>query len=361
MTETSPTALQPEISEIDVSARGPLLLLIGSAILWLVAGGVLALIGSIQLHTPQFLANIVWFTYGRMQAAQEAALIYGWAVNSSLAVALWLLARLGGSPLRAAGLAITGALFWNLALTVGVIGIFAGDLTGFSLLQLPAYVQPLLFIAFAAIAVAGVLAWTGRRNAFTFAAQWYAVAPLFIFPWVFSVAQVLLLFVPVHGTLQAVVAAWFGQNLTALVLAPFALAAVYYLLPKISGRPVHHYDYAPHSFWVLLFIGGWAGGRHLAGGPVPAWVATTGIVATVLLLFHYTVVAVNLAGIFAGRGSTVLRFAAIGLAAYLLGGLLNAVTSVRDVAKFAQFTYISAAQNQLLLGGACTFMICGAL
>jgi cytochrome c oxidase cbb3-type subunit 1 len=361
MTTTPTNVVQLEASDIDTSARCPLLILIGSAMVWLVVGGGLALIASIQLHTPEFLAHCPFLTYGRMQAAQETAFLYGWAINAGLAVSLWLLARLGGVPLRATGLASVGAIFWNLALTVGVAGIFAGDLTGFSFFQLPAYVQPIMFVAYAAVAVAGVLAWTGRRNAFTFATQWYAVAPLFVFPWVFSVAQVTLLFAPVHGTLQAVVAAWFGQNLGALVLAPFALAAAYYLLPKISGRPIHHYDYAAHGFWALLVIGGWAGGRQLIGGPVPVWVATTGIIASVLLLFHYVVVGVNLAGALCTRGSLALRFTAIGMLAYVLGGAINAVTSIRAVAKFSQFTFFSAAQTQLLLGGAFTFMIFGAL
>jgi cytochrome c oxidase cbb3-type subunit 1 len=361
MTDVPPTAAQPEASDIDASARGPLLLLIGSAILWLVAAGVLALVASIQLHTPAFLANCAFLTYGRMQAAQETAFFYGWAINAGLAVSLWLLARLGGRPLRATGLAAVGAIFWNLALMVGVAGLLAGDLTGFAFFQLPAYVQPILLVAYAAVAVAGVLAWIGRRHAFTFATQWYAVAPLFVFPWVFSVAQVTLLFAPVHGTLQAVVAAWFGQNFGALVLAPFALAAAYYLLPKISGRPVHHYDYAAHGFWALLVIGGWAGGRQLIGGPVPVWVATAGIIASVLLLFHYLVVAVNLAGVLGARGSTALRFAAIGLLAYVSGGAINAVTAIRAVAKFSQFTFFSVAQTQLLLDGGFTFMILGAL
>ncbi|HWZ95471.1 MAG TPA: cbb3-type cytochrome c oxidase subunit I [Opitutaceae bacterium] len=361
MTSIPTNVAQPETSGIDTSARCPLLILIGSAIAWLVVGGGLALIASILLHTPGFLAHCPFLTYGRMQAAQETAFLYGWAINAGLAVSLWLLVRLGGVPLRATGLAAVGAIFWNLALALGVAGILAGDLTGFAFFQLPAYVQPVMFVAYAAVAVAGVLAWTGRRNAFTFATQWYAVAPLFVFPWVFSVAQVTLLFAPVHGTLQAVVAAWFGQNLGALVLAPFALAAIYYLLPKISGRPIHHYDYSAHAFWALLVIGGWAGGRQLIGGPVPVWVATTGIIASVLLLFHYVIVGVNLAGACCPRGSLALRFSAIGLKAYVFGGVLNAVTAIRGVAMLTQFTFFSVAQAQLLLDGAFTFMIFGAI
>ena len=81
--------VQPEVSDIDSSARCPLLILIGSAIGWLVVGGGLALIASIQLHTPQFLAHCPFLTYGpHVQAAQETAFLYGWAINAGLAVSL---------------------------------------------------------------------------------------------------------------------------------------------------------------------------------------------------------------------------------------------------------------------------------
>lgn len=53
---------------IDIHSRGPLLLLLGSGVLWLVISGVLALIASIQLHTPTFFADCAWLTFGRAQA-----------------------------------------------------------------------------------------------------------------------------------------------------------------------------------------------------------------------------------------------------------------------------------------------------
>ena len=151
----TPAAVPPasDPGAIDRSARWALLLLLASGLLWLAVGGVLALVHSIQLHTPGFLAASEWFTFGRTQAAAETALVYGWAANAGFAVALWLLGRLGGAPLRGLGLVKIGGAFWNLGVTLGVVGILAGDLTSFSLLQTPAYVQPLLLVAFAAIGV----------------------------------------------------------------------------------------------------------------------------------------------------------------------------------------------------------------
>jgi len=64
-----------------------------------------------------------------------------------------------------------------------------------------------------------------------------------------------------------------------LWLLPIALAAAYYLVPKLSGRTLNNYHYAPHGFWTLIFFAAWNGARHLVGGPVPAWIPTLAIVA----------------------------------------------------------------------------------
>jgi len=361
MTTAPHAAETAEVTEIDTSARCSLLLLLGSALLWLVLSGMLALVNLVQLHTPTFLADCPVLSYGRAQAMQETAFIYGWAANAGLAVALWILGRLGGAPLRSLNWVVVGTVFWNLAIVLGLAGIATGDGSSHAWLHMPRYVLPIMLIAYGTIAVSGVLAWTGRRHEMTFASQWYAVAALFLFPWIFSLAQMMLVFAPERGVLQALVAGWFVQGAWTLWLAPLALAAGYYLVPKITGRIIPSYDFAALSFWTLLFVGAWTGGRHLIGGPVPAWIATIAVVSCALLLFHYIVVAVNLRAAFSGGGSTVLKFVAFGLGAYVVGGFLDAATAMRGLAVVTQFTFFSGAQAQLALNGAFSMMIYGAI
>lgn len=338
-----------EVSDVDRSARCSLSFLIVSALGWLVLGGILALLNLIQTYTPTFLADCAWFSFGRLQALQETALLYGWTVNAGLATGLWLLIRLGGAPLRGANYVTFGALFWNIGLTLGLACIAVGEMTSFSLLQLPAYVQPVMLVAFAACGAPGVLAWTGRRAETTYATQWYVVAALFLFPWFFSVAQVMLLFSPVRGVLQSVVAAWYGQNFLSLLLAPIAIAVLYYLLPKIKGQVLPAYDFAIYGFWSLVLFGSWIGGRHLIGGPVPAWIPTVAIAAAAMLLFHHMIVALNLRGLFSPGGSVVLKFASAGFVAYLLTGIGDAVFAMRGPASVTHFTVFAQAQLQLAL------------
>lgn len=350
-----------EVSEVDSSARGTINLLLLSALLWLVVSGVLALLHLAQTLSPSFLADCPAMTYGRMRGHAETAFLYGWIGNAGFAIVLWILGRLGGSPLRSLNWAIVGTLFWNLAVVLGLVGIAFGDGTSTPFLRMPEYVQLLLLVSSAAIAVPGILAWSGRARSRTFVAQWYAVAALFLFPWVFSAAQLMLVHFPVRGVLQAIASGWFAQSLWTLWVAPLALSAAYYLVPKITGRVIPSYDFCSLGFWTLLVVGGWTGGRHLIGGPVPVWVATIAIVSCATLVFHYIVVGLNLRHAFAGKGSTALRFVAYGVAAYLVGGLADAVTSLRLVAESLQFTWMAQAQTQLALSGAFTLIAFGAI
>jgi cytochrome c oxidase cbb3-type subunit 1 len=353
-------AASAEVTSIDTQARTPLLFLLGSGLVWLVVSGIFALITSIQLHSPQFLADSSVLTHGRAQALRETSFLYGWAGNTGLAIALWILGRLGGNPLRAANWTIVGTMFWNLGLLVGLIGIAIGDMTSFPYLQLPGYIQPLMLLAYVAVAISGVLAWGGRRTDGTFAAQWYAVAALFIFPWLFSAAQAVLVWNPVRGVAQAVAAGWFAQGAWTLWLAPFALAAAYYIVPKTAGRVLPAYDFAPLGFWVLIFLGAWMGGRHLIGGPVPAWVATMAVFAGSMLLFHYMIVGLNLRVATAASG-TAAKFIRFGLLAYLIFGVFELLTSFRGIALTTQFTFLSAALEQLGLYAALSMIFYGAI
>ncbi|MCX6952370.1 MAG: cbb3-type cytochrome c oxidase subunit I [Verrucomicrobia bacterium] len=349
-----------EVTAADQAGRWPLLLLLASGLVWLVVSGILALVASIQLHTPAFMADCEWFTHGRLTAIAETSFVYGWAANAGLGIALWVLGRLGGSPLRALNWAVVGTLFWNTGIALGIAGIASGDATSFSLLEMPRYVQPLLAAAYVAIGLSGILAWNGRRTDGTFASQWYAVAALFLFPWLLIAAQSMLLWTPVRGVLQAVVVGWYVQGAFSLWLAPLALAGAYYVVPKATGRALPSYEFAPLAFWTLLFVGSLTGGRHLIGGPVPAWIPTLANAACCMLLFHYTVVALNLRGAFTG-GGTALRFISFGLAAYLLGAVLDAVTSFRGVALVTQFTYLSTAQQQLAIYGGISMLLFGSI
>jgi cytochrome c oxidase cbb3-type subunit 1 len=351
---------KPEYTPTDSASSCTLLFLLASALGWLILGGLLALLAALQLHNPGFLASCRFLTYGRVTVMAETAFVYGWLANAGLALALWVMGRLAGEPLRAQNWALGGTLFWNLGVTGAVIGVACGDATGYALLGLPKYVQLVLFASYAAIAVSGLLAWSGRLRQVSYASHWYAAAALFLFPWLLSIVHVMLFAVPVRGVLQPIVAAWYAQCAWTLWLAPLVLSVAYYVVPKVTGRIMPSYEFASLGFWTLVFVGGLTGGRHLLGGPVPAWIPSLAVVSCALLLFHTIIVFLNLKG--AAFGGTVSsKFMTIGLAAYILGAAVDALTSFHGIALHTQFTLFDEAQKQLALYGAATTILFGGI
>jgi cytochrome c oxidase cbb3-type subunit 1 len=352
--------MKSELTPTDSSSRVPLLLLLASGLVWLAISGVLALLSAIQLHAPGFLSGCPLLTYGRSTVLAETAFVYGWLANAGLALALWILGRLAGEPLRAQNWVVGGTLFWNIGVTGALIGVAVGDATGFEFLGLPRYVQLTMLFSYAAIAVSGLLAWSERLRQVSFAAHWYAAAALFLFPWILSIAHVMLFAAPVRGVVQAVVAAWFAQSAWTLWMAPLALTVAYYVVPKVTGKVIPSYEFAFLGFWCLIIVGGLTGGRHLLGGPVPAWIPSVAVVSCALLLFHTAVVMLNLRGAFSGSG-IALKFIAFGLAAYFVGAIADALTSFHAVAAHTQFTYFDEAQKQLALYGAASTLLFGGI
>jgi cytochrome c oxidase cbb3-type subunit 1 len=352
--------MNKETSPNDRASWAPLVLLMLSGIIWLVVASVLGLISSIQAYSPRFMAECPVFTYGRVSAAAQTAFVYGWIANAGLGLTLWVMGRLAGEPLRAQGWALVGGGFWNLSVLAAVGGILMGDATGFDLLGLPGYTHLALFLSYGAVAVGGLLAWGGRLRRVSFASHWYAAAALFSFPWLLSLAHVVLFSAPLHGVLQPIAAGWYAQSALSLWIAPLALAVAYYVVPKLTGKVLPSYEFASLGFWCLVFVGGLTGGRHLLGGPVPAWIPSLAVVSCALLLFHTLIVFLNLRGAIFGGGTT-LSFVGFGILAYVLGALVDAMTSLHVVAVQTQFTYFEDAQRQLALYGAVSTLLFGGI
>lgn len=354
-----------EQMEIDASAKWPVLVFFGSALLWLIVGGALQLIASIQLHTPTFLAQCVWFTYGRVAPAAQNALVYGWGMNAGFAFGLWLMARLSATTLRHGGWLFIAAKFWNLGVTLGVLGIIGGYSTSFELLEMPRFVTLILLAAYALIGVWAVTTFSIRNTENVFASQWYLFGAAFWFPWLYAIAQIMLFRAPVRGVLQPVVNAWYVHGLYGLWFIPVALAAAYYLLPKILGKPISNYYLAPLAFWWLVGTTAFAGGSRLIGAPVPVWIPTLGAVANFLLVVPVVIIALNLFGTLSGRysalgGSISLRFILLSMLGFLVASGLNFALSIRGFAGVVQFTLLTGLRDWVILYGCFSTAMFGA-
>jgi len=358
MTATPSTSSSP----IDASCRLPLFGLFGGAAVWLVLSSVFGLIASIKFHSPNFLSNCAHLSYGRVYPVSLNALVYGFAIPAGLGVGLWLLARLGQVSLAKPWMVVVGAKLWHLGVLVGLIGIFTGGSTGFEWLEMPYYAAVILFVAFLLIALFGFAMHQARSERESFPSQWFVLAALLWFPWIYSTANLLLLVFPVRGVTQPVIQWWYSGNLLMVWLSLVGLATALYFLPKLSERPLHSRYLALFVFWTLMLFGTWVG--IPAGAALPAWLPVLSGVATVLMLVP--VLAVGTSAILTARGSPVkcfggpLCYVKFGLGSFVISGLLLAVSGLPQINRITDFTWFGTAQKQLHLLGFFAMTIFGA-
>ena len=351
----------PSVAQVEASCRLPVLFLAFSGVAWLLAGAALALLASIQLYNPTFMEGCAWVTYGRLRPAAVNALAYGFALQTALALALWLIARLGRVELSAPlGLTIA-AKFWNIAVTVGVFGILAGDATGFDLLEFPLYAALPLFASYACIAAWALVALHRRTERELYVSLWFVLAALLWFPWILSTAQGLLLGWQVPGVVQAIVAGWFANNFLQIVLTSFTLAVLFYFVPKAVNRPLANPGLVSAGFWLLLLIGGWCGLSQLAA--VPAWIPSVSGAANALVIVPILALIVSLWQTVDGRlaeawtGNTPFRFLLV--AAILLLGVT--IRAAFFGGHWTQFTFFATARTDIVLLGVFGLAALGAL
>jgi cytochrome c oxidase cbb3-type subunit 1 len=352
------------VSDIDFSCRLPLLVLFISAAKWLVIGWVFEIIASLKFHSPGFLADYAWLSYGRVHPAFTNSVIYGFCLQAGLGLMLWFFAQMGATQLAHRWLVTLGAIFWNLGVTIGVIAILAGDTTGFEHLEMPGYAAIIIFIGYLLIALWGAVTFHQRRERRLFVSHWFLFTALFWFPWTYSTANLLLVSFPVRGMAQAVIAWWYCDNLLVVWLSLVGLGSLFYLLPKLTGRNLHSHYLALFAYWILILVAGWGG--IPASAPVPAWMPVLSSISAVLFLLAILAVGLNAChtidcSLRLVHGKTEIHFLLFGVCAFIVAGVVRAASAVLDLNQALPLTWFGPALNQLNFYGFFAMIMFGAV
>ncbi len=354
-------------ADIDRSLRHPVMFFMTSGAAWLAVSIVLGIIASAKTHSPGFLSEISWLTYGRVFPAHVNAFIYGWAFQAAFAVIIWLMARLSRQECRAAGTILAAGHVWNLGVTLGTIGILAGEGTGMPWMEFPAFAWPVLLLSYFAIVIWSFVQFRVRPQGHVYISQWYLLAAMVWFPWIYLTANVLLHVAPGHPVMAAGINAWFQSAVLFLFFLPVGLGAAYYLAPKVTGRPVYSYSTAKLGFWSLAIIAPWAGMQKLAGAPIPYFLPYLGAAATALIFVPAVAAGVNILRTTSAQGETVnhsptLRFTIAGIAGLLIMAAAAVLLNLPGSSlRLTQFTLSRYGFDMLALYGFFSFVMFGAI
>lgn len=373
-TRASPTSAAPyprlvDTAEVerrrieDRSSRAPAFAFISSAMLWLVLGSVFGLMSALKFQAPDWLASSALLTFGRVRPVHLNLVIYGWLSMAGIGVALWMLPRLLKTELVGGRYAVAGAAIWNLGVASGATAILLGWTDGMEWLEIPWQIGGLLVVGGALAAVPLLLTLRNRTVDHLYVSVWYLAAALLWFPSLYLVAKVPY----VHfGVEAAIMNWWFAHNVLGLWLTPLGLAAAYYFIAKVLGRPIYSYNLSLIGFWALAMFYSQVGIHHLIGGPVPTWLVTVSVVQSVMMILPVFAVAINqhmtVLGHFAAlKHSPTLRFVVLGAMLYTLVSLQGTLEALPYFNHVTHFTHYTIAHAHLGLYGFVSMVMFGAI
>jgi len=333
------------------------------SVVWLVLASFAGLISSIKLHSPDWWVGMEWLTFGRIRPVHLNLVAYGWCSMAGIGVALWLIPRLLKTELVGAKWALIGGGLWTLGVVAGTVAISTGHSDGLEWLEYPWQADILMIVGGALVGFPMWLTLLRRKVEHLYVSVWYIGAGLLWFPILFLIAN----WPGLHfGVQQATMNWWFGHNVLGLWFTPLALAASYYFIPKVLGKPIHSYNLSLLGFWSLAFFYSQVGGHHLIGGPVPSWLITISIVQSMMMVVPVFAVAINqhltvLGNFRALLYSPTLRFIVLGAMMYTAASVQGSLQALRSVNTVTHFTHYTVAHAHLGLYGFYTMIMFGSI
>jgi cytochrome c oxidase cbb3-type subunit 1 len=329
---------------------------------WLLLGSILGTIASFKMHMPDWLGEHAWLTFGRIRPLHLNWMAYGWASQVGVGVSLWILSRVLKTTIPVRPWLFVGLLVWNLCLLIGGIEILMGHSRGLEWLELPVYtIVPIVLVIVLAGEAAISMLYT-RKQPHLYISAWYLIAAFICFP-LLGVVSSLPIF---EGTVQASMNWWYAHNALGLWFTPMGLAIAYFLIPKVTGRPIYSYPLSVLGFWSLLLFYNWNGFHHLIGGPVPTWFVTISIAASVMMIIPVVTVAVNhhmtIIGSFeAVKYSPTLRFVVFAAMSYTFVSIQGSFQAIRTFNEIIHFTHYVVAHAHAGVYSFFTMMLFGAV
>lgn len=339
----------PSRSCIDASCRWPLLGLYGGAAVWLVLSAVAALLASMSFHAPDMFADCAAFSYGRMAPVAQNALLYGVCIPAAWAAGLWMMSRLGGTPLVQGAMVVVGGKIWYLGVLVGVVGIAIGDSSGFEGVEFPVYAAWPLMVGALLIGISGLNTLRARREALLHPVQLFSGLGVLWFPWVYLTATIFLQATPLRGVAQGAVHWWTVANLEVVLLGAMGVAILFYFMPLFKQQGLPSRQVALFTLVTLVFCGGWVGVPATA--PAPAWLSVLSQVMAVCLMLPLLGVFTSLRRLCSSPNTFEGRYLRYSLRAFVLWTGALVILNLAGAFKSLSFTLVQPALTQLFLQG----------
>jgi len=314
-----------------------------SAVGWLVVATSFGLLGAIELVAPD-LVTIPGLLFGRIRPVHTNLVMFAFIGTTYLGTVFYVIPRLVRAPLFSERLANLTLWAWNLALVAAVISLMAGYTQAREYAELVWPLDIAILAVFALTLINGLETIRRRTENLLYVTVWYLMAGLAI-TWInYAIGNAV--WNPstgsVTGILDAILAWFYGHNVIGMFLTPFAVGMAYYILPRVSGRPLYSHTLSLVGFWSLVALYTHIGSHHLIQAPIPTWLKVVSIVDSIGMIIPVMVALTNLWLTMKDRLGTLHtnvggKFVFAGTVWYFLVGIQGPLQSLPTVQRVTHF------------------------
>jgi cbb3-type cytochrome c oxidase subunit I len=322
-----------------------------TAAVWMVVAVTVGLLAAIQLVAPDLLGNISWLSFGRLRPIHTNLMLLGWVPAGLVGGVLYVVPKVLGTTLWSERLGHVSVWAFNALLVAAVVTLHAGMTQGREYAEL---IRPLDFVVLlwlTLVAVNLLMTVRQRTEKLLYVSVWYACGA---FLWTFVVYAFGNVVWDSSGALRGSTdALWlwfFGHNTVGLWITPLAIAVAYWIIPRVTGRPIWSHTLSLIGFWAILAIYTHTGGHHLLQAPVPLWIKVLGVVDSICMLIPVFTFLLNVwlplrerwGRIHADVGGKFVFAGTVFYALTCIQGPLQSLPSIQRVTHFTQWVVAHA-------------------
>jgi cbb3-type cytochrome c oxidase subunit I len=319
-----------------------------SGLFWLSIAMVIGIIEAVKLFYPEFLQGVPALAYGRLRPVHVNIGVFGFMSMGYLGAAFYMVPRLTQTPLFSEPLGMVTAWAWNLNLLGGCLAILAGYSKGKEYEEIPFPFD--MVIGLLEISVAGNLFSTFvlRKERRLYVSLWYILLAIIPFPIYYTLGNMR----NYRGIEDAIINWFYSHNLFGIWLTTLGLATLYYIVPKQLKKPLYSHAISFLGFWTLAAFYPWNGGHHVIWGPVPMWVMSASVTASIAMLIPTIATMINFGGTAWGewkalREDVSYRFSILAYLGYVGASLWGSGLAIMSLNAKLHFTNMTIAHVHL--------------
>ena len=303
-----------------------------SAIFWLIVPGIIGLTLATFLYVPSVYDSLPltlkpYLSFGRIRPAHVNLMIFGWLSQAYVGGILFILPRITRARLFSERLAHANWWLWNLMMAGAAITLPLGLTQGREYAEMIWPLDLLLIVNWVLLAINIWGTFARREEPKVYVSLWNFMAATIIFAGVYAVGN--KIWDPsgaYTGMNDNIVNYFYVHNLFNSWFTTAGLGLAFYLLPKLTDKPLYSHRLALWGLWSV-----WTGQHHQLYSPAPDWLEYLTIVFSILAAVPTIAFMVNFFMTMRGRWGRAAEDVALRF--LVTGALFWAFTCVQGVAQ----------------------------